>query len=179
MMIVETPGEFPETGFVDQLDWLAFGMADISRSTLYGAAQYFPEEVQAAQDSLAEYAGRIMAGGIMYNQYYVAEGDRYVPARLPAYRHATNDFVGILQDLQDIAVTAPSFSRYSTGGGRVLCLEIEPFGDEPAGRLEGFYEARRNHPFASEEHVGKPIWVPVRPLLKRTIDFPQLTPLNR
>lgn len=177
-MRVETPGGFPETGFVEQLDWLAFSMADISRSTLYGAAQYFPEEVQATQDSLAQYAGRIMAGGIMYNQYYVADGGTHVPARLEAHRHATNDFVGLLQDLQDIMVTAPSFSRYSTGGGSVLCLEISPFGDEPAGRLEGFYEARRNHPFAREEHVGKPIWVPIRPLVMRTIEFPDLTPLS-
>lgn len=180
-MIVETPKEFPEDGFIDQLNWLEFSMSDMARNSVLDTGKYFPEQIQATQDSMAAYAGKVIAGGTRWNRYFVAEApgsQLYVPGNLHMPRYGTNDFVGILQDLQDIPVRLPSYQKdpeYTYGN--MLCLELAPIGDQPPERLRNEYEARRFQPFAIEAHSGLPIWVPVRWLNVRNLQFPELEPL--
>src|SRR4051812_18652170 len=109
-MRVETPGDFNDQDFVGKLDWLAHHMADMGRNSTYDLAQYFPDQVQATQEELVNYAGRVITGGIMHNEYYVQDkpgsGEHSV-GKLEYHRYSTNDFAGFLLDLQDIKVTLP------------------------------------------------------------------------
>jgi hypothetical protein len=112
----------------------------------------------------------------MTNQYYVASKSHprdHTVGRLEYHRYSTNDFAGILLGLEDIHVTMPPLGDHIPEG-KILSLQIAPIGKVPEYRLTGFYEARRHHPFAVEEHAGKPIWVPVRPLKAGSVAFVDL-----
>lgn len=161
---------------VRKLDWLAHHMADMGRNSTFDLAQYFPEQVRTTQQELAAYAGRVITGSIMTNQYYVAQGlgsRSHSVGMLEYHRWSTNDFAGILEDLQDIHVTMPPLGDRERAGN-ILCLKVAPIGKLLEYRLTGFYEVRRQHPFGVEEHAGKPIWVPVRPLKEGSVSFVDL-----